>query len=176
MYSNTGGQASKATPWGAVARFASGGKQAAKKDLGYLARGYPDVYVATVALGANQMQTLRALREAQAWSGVSLVIAYASCVEHGIDMADGLAHQQAAVTSGYWPLYRHQPTLDRQGRLTLDSKPPSIEGSALLATQGRFQSLRPHDPDSAADVAAQLDEDNRARWANLVENSGRTER
>ena len=113
VYSNTGGQASKATPRGAVAKFAAAGKGTAKKDLGAIARAYGNVYVAQVAMGANDLQTTKALLEADAWPGPSLVIAYSTCIAHGIDMSKSMTHQKDAVKSGYWPLYRFQPSRDR---------------------------------------------------------------
>ena len=109
VYSNTGGQASKATPRGAVAKFAAGGKGIAKKDLGLEAMSYGDVYVAKVALGASDIQTVKALLEAEAWPGVSLVIAYSTCIAHGFDMSQSMTQQKLAVQSGHWPLYRYRP-------------------------------------------------------------------
>ena len=109
VYSNTGGQASKATPRGAVAKFAAGGKGTAKKDLGLEAMSYGDVYVAKVALGASDIQTVKALLEAEAWPGVSLVIAYSTCIAHGFDMSQSMTQQKLAVQSGHWPLYRYRP-------------------------------------------------------------------
>ena len=109
VYSNTGGQSSKATPRGAVAKFAAAGKGTAKKDLGAVARSYGNVYVAQVSMGANDQQTTKALLEADAWPGPSLVIAYSTCIAHGIDMSMSMSHQKDAVKSGYWPLYRFHP-------------------------------------------------------------------
>ena len=109
VYSNTGGQASKATPLSAVAKFATGGKDVGKKDLGMLAMTYGHVYVAQVAMGAKDTQTVTAFAEAAAYDGPSLIIAYSHCIEHGYDMVDGLAHQDLAVKSGFWPLYRFDP-------------------------------------------------------------------
>jgi pyruvate/2-oxoacid:ferredoxin oxidoreductase beta subunit len=109
VYSNTGGQASKATPRGAVAKFASGGKSSAKKDLGVEARRYGNVYVAQIAIGANDVQAVKAFAEAEAWPGPSLIIAYSTCIAHGIDMRTSMSHQKDAVKSGYWPLYRYHP-------------------------------------------------------------------
>ncbi|MPZ97058.1 MAG: pyruvate:ferredoxin (flavodoxin) oxidoreductase, partial [Propionibacteriales bacterium] len=127
VYSNTGGQASKATPRGAAARFATSVKPTAKKDLGAIARAYGDVYVAQVALGASDMQTVRALLEAEAWPGPSLVIAYSTCIAHGIDMATSMTHQKAAAASGYWPLYRYHPSAADGARpFKLDSKRPTM--------------------------------------------------
>ena len=121
VYSNTGGQASKATPRGAVAKFAAAGKGTAKKDLGAIARSYGNVYVAQVSMGANDQQTPKALLEADAWPGPSLVIAYSTCIAHGIDMTKSMTHQKDAVKSGYWPLYRFHPVRDR-GRQAVQAR------------------------------------------------------
>src|SRR5205085_4045439 len=111
VYSNTGGQSSKSTPRGAVAKFAARGKATPKKDLGMLAMAYGSVYVARVAMGANDQQTLKAFLEAVAYDGPSLILAYSHCIAHGIDMSKGLAQQKLAVQTGYWPLYRYNPVL-----------------------------------------------------------------
>ena len=125
VYSNTGGQASKATPRGAVAKFAAAGKGTAKKDLGAIARSYGNVYVAQVSMGANDLQTTKALLEADAWPGPSLVIAYSTCIAHGIDMSKSMTHQKDAVKSGYWPLYRFHPSEIEGGKpFKLDSSTP----------------------------------------------------
>ncbi len=122
VYSNTGGQASKATPRGAVAKFSAAGKGTAKKDLGAIARSYGNVFVAQVAMGANDAQTTKALLEADAWPGPSLVIAYSTCIAHGIDMSQSMSHQKDAVKSGYWPLYRFHPSeIDGGHPFKLDS-------------------------------------------------------
>ena len=121
VYSNTGGQSSKATPRGAVAKFAAAGKGTAKKDLGAIARSYGNVYVAQVSMGANDQQTTKALLEADAWPGPSLVIAYSTCIAHGIDMSKSMTHQKDAVKSGYWPLYRFHPSRDR-GRQAVQAR------------------------------------------------------
>ena len=127
VYSNTGGQASKATSRAAVAKFASLGKATAKKDLGAIARAYGDVYVAKIALGANDTQATKALLEADAWPGPSLVIAYSTCIAHGIDMSKAMSHMKDAVRCGYWPLYRYQPTESATGQpFVLDSTEPSL--------------------------------------------------
>src|SRR5438552_7369248 len=143
VYSNTGGQASKSTPRGAVAKFASGGKPAAKKDLGMHAIQYGNVYVASVALGANDGQTVRAFLEAEAYDEPSLIIAYAHCIAHGIDMATAMQNQKAAVRSGHWPLYRYDPRLQEQGKnpLVLDSKPPSIPLEEYAYLEDRYKVL-----------------------------------
>ena len=133
VYSNTGGQSSKATPLAAVAKFASAGKTAAKKDLALQAIAYGSVYVARVAMGADPQQTLRAFREAEAYDGPSLIIAYSHCIAHGIDMRQGLAQQNNAVDSGHWPLIRYDPTLRDRGDnpFMLDSPRPTIQAARL---------------------------------------------
>src|SRR3972149_7053135 len=130
VYSNTGGQASKATPRAATARFAANGKETSKKNLGLIAMSYGSVYVASIAMGANDAQTVKALTEAEAYDGPSLVIAYAHCIEHGIDMTKGLDQQRRAVESGMWPLYRFNPDLAAEGKpaLVLGSKEPKVSG------------------------------------------------
>ncbi len=141
VYSNTGGQQSKATPIAASAKFAAAGKRMAKKDLGLMAMSYGHVYVAQVALGAKDAQTLKAFQEAEAYPGPSLIIAYSHCIAHGYEMADGLEHQRLAVDTGYWPLYRFDPRRDAQNAppLVLDSAAPKTDVSKLLAVEGRFQ-------------------------------------
>ncbi len=148
VYSNTGGQASKATPLGAVAKFASAGKNTAKKDLGAVARRYGNVYVAQVALGGSEIQTVKALQEADAWDGPSLVIAYSTCIAHGIDMTTSMAHQKDAVKSGYWPLYRYRPTTEEHERpFQLDSAAPSIPMREFALSEARYAMLARSDPE-----------------------------
>ena len=141
VYSNTGGQQSKSTPTGAAAKFAVAGKNAAKKDLGLMAMSYGHVYVAQVAFGAKDAQTVKAFLEAEAYQGPSLIIAYSPCIAHGYDMAQGLTHQRLAADSGYWPLYRFDPRRDALGQapLVLDSPAPTADVSALMASESRFQ-------------------------------------
>jgi pyruvate-ferredoxin/flavodoxin oxidoreductase len=147
VYSNTGGQASKSTPRGALAKFAARGKPTAKKDLGMMAMAYGNVYVAQIALGGNDMQTVRALQEAEAWDGPSLVIAYSTCIAHGIDMATSMTHQKDAVRSGYWPLFRFNPGAgEHEHPFRLDSKAPSISLEEFSAAEGRFALLARSDP------------------------------
>ena len=147
VYSNTGGQASKATPLGAVAKFATAGKPTGKKDLGAIARSYGNVYVAQVALGGSDIQTVKALREADAWDGPSLVIAYSTCIAHGIDMTTSMAHQKQAVKSGYWPLYRYTPTdLEHEHPFHLDSAAPSIPLKEFALAEARYAMLARTDP------------------------------
>jgi pyruvate-ferredoxin/flavodoxin oxidoreductase len=166
VYSNTGGQASKATPRGAVAKFAAAGKSAGKKDLGAIAMAYGNVYVAQISMGANELQTTKALLEADAWPGPSLVIAYSTCIAHGIDMSKSMTHQKDAVKSGYWPLYRFQPSDAEDGQpFKLDSHAPSIPIAEYIATEGRFGILTRTHPDRARDLAALLQADADERWS-----------
>ncbi|HEX3084605.1 MAG TPA: pyruvate:ferredoxin (flavodoxin) oxidoreductase [Pyrinomonadaceae bacterium] len=151
VYSNTGGQASKATPLGAVAKFAAGGKPTIKKDLGMTAMRYGNVYIAQIAMGANDVQTVKAFLEAEAHPGPSLIIAYSQCIAHGIDMAKGMTQQKLAVESGYWPLYRFNPALEVEGKnpFQLDSKDPKIPLQDYIYTEGRYRMLQRSDPESA---------------------------
>ncbi|MCL2316759.1 MAG: thiamine pyrophosphate-dependent enzyme, partial [Actinomycetia bacterium] len=167
VYSNTGGQASKATPRGAMAAFAAGGKATRAKDLGAIARTYPGVYVAQVAIGADQQQSVRALLEAQAWRGPSLVIAYSTCIEHGIDMATSMSHQGTMVDDGAWPLYRRRPEGHPEAGLRLDSRPPTGDVRAFMAAETRFAALARTDPERAAAFAALAQDDADARLASL---------
>ena len=167
VYSNTGGQASKATPRGAVAKFAAAGKGTQRKDLGAIARAYGDVYVAQVAMGASDAQTTKALLEADAWPGPSLVIAYSTCIAHGIDMATSMTHQKDAVRSGYWPLYRFHPSdIDGGHPFKLDSAAPTIPIAQFTDDEARFAILKRTHPDRAAELAtlAQADADERWRY------------
>jgi pyruvate-ferredoxin/flavodoxin oxidoreductase len=150
-YSNTGGQQSKATPMGAVAKFAAAGKATPKKDLALQAIMYGHVYVAQVALGAKDSQTLQALAEANSYDGPSLIIAYSHCVSHGFEMCSGLDHQKNAVAAGVWPLFRFDPRRieDGQPGLKLDSKAPTLDLAAFMAEEARFQMLRRKDPQRA---------------------------
>ncbi len=151
VYSNTGGQASKATPRGAIAKFAAAGKRTGKKDLGLIASAYGNVYVAQIALGADNAQTVKAFAEAESHTGPSLIIAYATCIAHGIDMATGMSHMKEAVDSGYWPLYRFDPRIESQGMhpLVLDSKAPTIPLRDFAAKEGRYSLLARSKPEVA---------------------------
>jgi pyruvate-ferredoxin/flavodoxin oxidoreductase len=165
VYSNTGGQSSKATPRGAVAKFSASGRAVGKKDLGAIARAYGNVYVAQIAMGANDTQTVKALLEADAWPGPSLVIAYSTCIAHGIDMSRSMTHQRDAVRSGYWPLYRFRPSDIEDGTpFHLDSKPPSIPVSDFIASEARFAILQRTHPERAAELGALLQADVDERW------------
>jgi pyruvate-ferredoxin/flavodoxin oxidoreductase len=165
VYSNTGGQASKATPRGAVAKFAASGKSAAKKDLGAIARAYGNVYVAQIAVGANDVQAVKALLEADAWPGPSLVIAYSTCIAHGIDMSRSMSHQKDAVKSGYWPLYRFQPTeAGGMHPFRLDSHTPSIPVHDFVSSEARYAILGRTHPERATRLASLVQADVDERW------------
>ena len=166
VYSNTGGQASKSTPRGAVAKFAAAGKRTGKKDLGLLAMTYGHVYVAHVAFGANDTQTVRAFLEAEAYPGPSLIIGYAHCIAHGIEIKDGLSQQKKAVASGHWPLFRFDPRLATDGSfpLQLDSKKPSISFGDYAYEETRYRVLKTLDPEAAARLAGEAQHDIDARW------------
>jgi pyruvate-ferredoxin/flavodoxin oxidoreductase len=161
VYSNTGGQMSKSTPRGAVAKFAAAGKPLAKKDLGLLAMTYGTVYVAQVALGANDTQTVKAIIEAESYDGPSLVIAYAHCIAHGIEISKGLQQQARAVECGHWPLYRFDPRAVAGGRspLTLDSRPPKISFTDYAYEETRYRMLKALDPPTAERLAAEAQRD-----------------
>ena len=164
VYSNTGGQASKATPRGAVAKFAAGGKSIVKKDLGLEAMTYGDVYVARIALGASDVQTVKALLEADAFPGVSLVIAYSTCIAHGFDMSKSMTQQKLAVQSGHWPLYRYRPSVDGDAHpFQLDSAEPSVRFADFAASEARFSMLARANPDRAKELVelSQADVDTR---------------
>ena len=151
VYSNTGGQASKSTPTGSIAKFAASGKRVRKKDLGMMAMSYGYVYVATVSMGANQAQLLKAVTEAEAYPGPSLIIAYSPCINHGIDMAKTQAEEKKAVDTGYWHLYRYNPALADEGKnpFILDSKDPSTDYKAFLEGETRYTSLKQQFPEVA---------------------------
>ena len=148
VYSNTGGQQSKATPMGASAKFATAGKELPKKDLAMIAMSYGNVYVAQVAMGANDMQVIKAMNEAEAYDGPSLIIAYCPCINQGLNMADGLAHQKNAVETGSWPLFRYDPLNETAGKapLTLDSKAPSKPLAEFMSSETRFQVVNKMNP------------------------------
>ena len=148
VYSNTGGQQSKATPMGASAKFATAGKELPKKDLAMIAMSYGNVYVAQVAMGANDMQVIKAMNEAEAYDGPSLIIAYCPCINQGLNMADGLSHQKNAVETGSWPLFRFNPLNETTGKapLTLDSKAPSKPLADFMSSETRFQVVNKMNP------------------------------
>jgi pyruvate-ferredoxin/flavodoxin oxidoreductase len=167
VYSNTGGQCSKATPFGAVARFAEGGKQIGKKDLGMIAMSYGNVYVASVSMGAKDAQVLKAFNEAESYKGTSIIIARSHCIAHGIDMSKGLSYQEAAVDAGKWMLYRYDPRLALEGKnpMQLDSKKPTMPVEEYLMMENRFRILTKNNPEEAKRLfkMSQLEAD--AQWA-----------
>jgi pyruvate-ferredoxin/flavodoxin oxidoreductase len=166
VYSNTGGQASKATPRAAVAKFAAKGKALPQKDLGMIAMAYGYVYIAKVAMGASDIQTLRAFMEADAYEGPSLIIAYSHCIAHGYDLANGLNQQKLAVQSGFWPLYRFNPDLIEQGKnpLVIDSKEPSVPLEDYAYNETRFRMLLQSDEQRAEMLMKAAKEDVERRW------------
>jgi pyruvate-ferredoxin/flavodoxin oxidoreductase len=167
VYSNTGGQQSKSTPTGAAAKFAVAGKTGGKKDLGLMAMAYGHVYVAQVAFGAKDAQTLKAFIEAEAYPGPSLIIAYSHCIAHGYDMAFGIEHQKLAAESGYWPLYRYDPRRTEAGDppLVVDSLAPKVDVAKLMASETRFQLTAQQDPERYRALVAQAQQQIRRRLA-----------
>ena len=166
VYSNTGGQMSKASPMGAVAKFAAAGRPLPKKDLGMMLMSYGNVYVAQVAMGASHNQTVKAFMEAEAHDGPSIVIAYAHCIAHGVDMSHGLDEQKKAVQSGHWILYRYNPELEQEGKnpLQLDSREPSIPYTDYAYSENRWRTLKASDPERAAWLIKLAQEDATRRW------------
>ncbi len=166
VYSNTGGQSSKATPLAAVAKFAAGGKPTPKKDLGLMAMSYGYVYVAEVAMGASDTQTVRAFLEAEAYDGPSLIIAYSHCIAHGYDIAKGLDQQALAVQTGYWPLYRYNPNWAKEGKnpFKLDSKAPKKPLKDYIYNEARYRILLKSNPASAEKLLKRAEEAVQARW------------
>ncbi len=167
VYSNTGGQASKATPLGAAAKFAFSGKKTPKKDLALQAIAYGNVYVAQIANGAKEQQALRAIREAAEYDGPSIIIAYSHCIEHGYGMEDGALHQELAVKSGYWPLFRYNPTKPAGKRFSLDSKAPEIPLQDFIYKEARFARLIKQNPENAELLLKMAQEEVNARWERL---------
>jgi pyruvate-ferredoxin/flavodoxin oxidoreductase len=166
VYSNTGGQMSKSTPRSAVAKFAAGGKPLAKKDLGRIAMSYGSVYVAQVAMGHSDLQTIRAFAEADAYDGPSLIIAYSHCIAHGINMGQGMVNQKAAVESAHWPLYRFNPLVAREGKnpLKLDSKAPKIRFEDYAYLETRYKMLTKSNPAEAKRLMTLAEADVKERW------------
>ena len=166
VYSNTGGQMSKSTPRGAVAKFAAGGKRLGKKDLALMAMSYGNVYVGRVAMGANDAHTVKVFREAEAYDGPSIIIAYSHCIAHGIDMMKGLEQQKKAVESGHWMLMRYNPDLAKEGKnpLVLDSKEPSLPLKDYIYNETRYKSLAAADPEVAEALLKEEEKDIKARW------------
>ncbi len=176
VYSNTGGQMSKATPRAAVAKFAAAGKPIAKKDLGMLAVSYGNIYVARVAFGANDAQTVRAFLEAEAYDGPSLIIAYSHCIAHGYDLKFGLEQQKAAVDSAYWPLFRYNPDLAVEGKnpFQLDSRAPKLPLDKYMYREGRFRMLTQSHPERAAKLLELAQQDVQTRWEAYSEMASRS--
>jgi pyruvate-ferredoxin/flavodoxin oxidoreductase len=166
VYSNTGGQASKSTPRGAVAKFAAKGKQGGKKDLGRLAMSYQNIYVAQIAMGAKDQHTIKAFLDAESYPGPSLIMAYSHCIAHGIDMNHGMAQQKLAVDSGYWPLYRFDPRLIEEGEnpFQLDSGPATIPLTDYIYSETRYKVLQQTRPDDAAHLLTLAKSDVERRW------------
>jgi pyruvate-ferredoxin/flavodoxin oxidoreductase len=166
VYSNTGGQASKATPLGSVAKFAAAGKPTGKKDLGMMAMNYGNVYVAQIAMGASDMQTVKAFQEAESFDGPSIIIAYSHCIAHGINMRYGLDQQKAAVDCGHWIMYRYDPRREDEGKnpLQIDSKKPSLPVADYLYKETRYKMLTKSMPDRAKMLLGQAEEQIKHRW------------
>ena len=167
VYSNTGGQQSKATPIGAAAKFAMAGKAVGKKDLGLMAMAYGNAYVAQVAFGAKDAQTVKALLEAESFPGPSIIIAFSHCIAHGYDMAYGLDQQKLAVDTGYWPLYRYDPRARELGEspLKLESAPPKLELGKYMRNESRFRVVEQQNPERYRQLLARAQHDIRTRWA-----------
>jgi pyruvate-ferredoxin/flavodoxin oxidoreductase len=165
VYSNTGGQSSKATPTGSVAKFAAAGKRTRKKDLGLMAMSYGYVYVASVAMGANPAQLLKAMTEAEAYHGPSIVICYSPCINHGINMGKSQAEEKRAVEAGYWPLYRFNPALSAEGKnpFILDSKEPKASYQDFIRSEVRYSSLLRQFPEAAETLFAQSEQESAKR-------------
>jgi pyruvate-ferredoxin/flavodoxin oxidoreductase len=166
VYSNTGGQMSKATPRGAIAKFAAGGKRQGKKDLALMAMAYESAYVGRVAMGASDAHTVKTFLEAEAYEGTSIIIAYSHCIAHGFPMHKGLEQQKKAVDSGHWILMRYNPSLAAEGKnpLTIDSKQPSIPLSDYIYHEARYQALQKSNPKEAALLLAEEERDLKLKW------------
>ncbi len=171
VYSNTGGQASKATPLGSVAKFAAAGKPTGKKDLGMMAMNYGNVYVAQIAMGASDLQTAKAFQEAESYNGPSIIIAYSHCIAHGINMQFGLDQQKAAVDSGHWILYRYDPRRrdDDKNPLQIDSKAPSIPLAEYIYKETRYKMLTKSMPKRAKELLGDAEEMVKLRWIKYQE-------
>jgi pyruvate-ferredoxin/flavodoxin oxidoreductase len=169
VYSNTGGQMSKSTPLAAVAQFAAGGKRTPKKSIGAIMTTYGNVFVAQIAFGANPTQAVKALYEAEAYKGPSLVISYSTCIAQGIDMSKGIEEQKKAVACGHWPLFRYNPALEAQGKapLVIDSKEPTISFEEYAYNEIRYRALRQSNPTLAAELMKEAEENVTRRWKYL---------
>jgi pyruvate-ferredoxin/flavodoxin oxidoreductase len=169
VYSNTGGQMSKSTPLAAMAQFAAGGKRTPKKSIGAIMTTYGNVYVAQIAFGANPAQAVKAIAEAEAYDGPSLIISYATCIAQGIDMSKGIEEQKKAVACGHWPLFRYNPELEAQGKppLVIDSKEPTISFEEYAYKENRYRALRQSRPELAAELMKQAEANVQRRWKYL---------
>jgi pyruvate-ferredoxin/flavodoxin oxidoreductase len=167
VYSNTGGQTSKATPLGASAKFSVSGKRTGKKSLALQAISYENVYVAQVAMGAKDLQTLKAIEEAAAYPGPSLIVAYSHCGEHGYDLKDGATQQQKAVETGYWPLFRFDPSKPKGKKFKLDSKEPTKPLSDFMYNETRFTRVVKDDAELGAKLLKQAQEEVETKWERL---------
>ncbi len=169
VYSNTGGQMSKATPLAAQAQFAAGGKRTPKKSLGMIMATYGNIYVAQVAFGANPVQTVRAFAEAESYNGPSIIIAYSTCIAQGIDMSKGIEEQKRAVACGHWPLFRFDPRLEQEGRspFIIDSSEPTITFEEYAYHENRYRALRAANPELAEELMKSAEKDVKRRWQYL---------
>ena len=167
VYSNTGGQTSKATPLGASAKFSVSGKRTSKKSLALQAVSYENVYVAQIAIGAKDLQTLKAIEEAEAYPGPSIIIAYSPCIEHGYDLANGASQQVKAVESGYWPLFRFNPSKPKGKKFKLDSKAPSIPLKDFMYNETRFTRVVKDDAELGAKLLEQAQTEVNSKWERL---------
>ncbi|MBI9101239.1 MAG: pyruvate:ferredoxin (flavodoxin) oxidoreductase [Spirochaetales bacterium] len=164
VYSNTGGQASKATPIGAVAKFANAGMRLGKKNLGFMCMSYGYVYVASISMGADRNQTMKAFQEAEAWDGPSIILAYAPCINHGIDMSKSQSKMKDAVNAGYYPLYRYNPALEEGSRFNWDAKDPKADFQDFIKSEARYTALYSTAPDEADALFAEAEVDAKRRW------------
>ncbi len=167
VYSNTGGQKSKSTPLGASAKFSVNGKTTAKKDLAMQAIAHGSAYVGQIAMGANDIHAIKTLQEAEAFDGPSIVIAYSHCIAHGYDLSQGADHQQSAVKTGYWPLFRYNPSKPRGERFVIDSKEATLEFKDFLYKETRFSSIKRQDAEKAEKLLHEAEDGIREHWSKL---------
>jgi pyruvate-ferredoxin/flavodoxin oxidoreductase len=167
VYSNTGGQKSKASPIGASAKFSIKGKTTGKKDLAMQAIAHGSAYVAQIAMGANDVHALKTILEAEAYPGPSIIIAYSHCIAHGYDMCHGLDQQKLAVNTGYWPLFRYNPAKEKGQRFSIDCKPPSVQLNEFLYHENRFATIKNNYPDKAEEFLALANEGIKQHWERI---------
>ena len=167
VYSNTGGQKSKSSPIGASAKFSIRGKTTGKKDLAMQAIAHGSAYVAQIAMGANDVHSLKTILEAEAYPGPSLIIAYSHCIAHGYDMCNGLDQQKLAVNTGYWPLFRYHPLKDKGQRFSLDCKPPSVALNEFLYNENRFATIKNNYPEKAEEFLMMANEGIKLHWERI---------